>query len=106
MELLCQNQNYFLSGTYSSDNTSCAVRFYEHQYWILLCVAVIPLYASTFSPPVHATIFNTRLDTCASWLGELHEEDLLANDRSVVVVTAAGYIKRMPLEEFTSQNRC
>ncbi|CAM9092331.1 unnamed protein product [Pylaiella littoralis] len=37
--------------------------------------------------------------------GELHEEDLLANDRSVVVVTAAGYIKRMPLEEFTAQNR-
>ncbi|CBN74882.1 DNA gyrase subunit A [Ectocarpus siliculosus] len=37
--------------------------------------------------------------------GELHEEDLLANDNSVVVVTAAGYIKRMPLEEFTAQNR-
>eukprot|EP00903_Cladosiphon_okamuranus_P010462 g9898.t1 len=37
--------------------------------------------------------------------GELHEEDLLANDSSVVVVTAAGYIKRMPLEEFTAQNR-
>lgn len=40
-----------------------------------------------------------------SFPGELHEEDLLANDSSVVVVTAAGYIKRMPLEEFTAQNR-
>ncbi|CAM9940419.1 unnamed protein product, partial [Phaeothamnion confervicola] len=37
--------------------------------------------------------------------GELNEEDLLANDRSVIVATAAGYIKRMPLEEFAAQNR-
>lgn len=37
--------------------------------------------------------------------GELHEEDLLANDSSVVVVTNAGYIKRMPLEEFSAQSR-
>lgn len=37
--------------------------------------------------------------------GELNDEDLLANDSSVVVMTMAGYIKRMPLEEFTAQNR-
>ncbi|CAM9466525.1 unnamed protein product [Ascophyllum nodosum] len=37
--------------------------------------------------------------------GELQEEDLLANDSSVVVVTNAGYIKRMPLEEFSAQSR-
>lgn len=45
------------------------------------------------------------MDRVVSLSGELQEEDLLANDSSVVVVTAAGYIKRMPLEEFTAQNR-
>ncbi|CAN0149786.1 unnamed protein product [Discosporangium mesarthrocarpum] len=37
--------------------------------------------------------------------GELSEEDLLANERSVIVLTAAGYIKRMPLQEFSAQRR-
>jgi DNA gyrase/topoisomerase IV subunit A len=32
--------------------------------------------------------------------GELNEEDLLANDNSIIVVTRAGYIKRMPLADF------
>ena len=36
---------------------------------------------------------------------ELSEEDLLANDRSVVVLTRAGYIKRMPLDQFDAQRR-
>lgn len=49
-------------------------------------------------------VHRVRVLLCAA--GELHEEDLLANDSSVVVVTAAGYIKRMPLEDFTAQNRC
>ena len=39
--------------------------------------------------------------------GVLDEEDLITNDRSVVVVTTAGYVKRMPLDdEFaTTQTR-
>mmetsp|Transcript_8234 Transcript_8234/g.23470 ORF Transcript_8234/g.23470 Transcript_8234/m.23470 type:complete len:389 (-) Transcript_8234:88-1254(-) len=36
---------------------------------------------------------------------DLTEEDLLANDRSIVVVTAAGYIKRMPVSDFHAQRR-
>jgi len=37
--------------------------------------------------------------------GMLTELDLLANDRSVMMVTEAGYIKRMPLDEFEQQRR-
>jgi hypothetical protein len=37
-------------------------------------------------------------------IGELNEEDLLANDNSIIVVTRAGYIKRMPLAEFQVSN--
>lgn len=36
---------------------------------------------------------------------ELSEKDLLANDRSVVLLTASGYLKRMPLSEFEAQHR-
>lgn len=35
----------------------------------------------------------------------LSDMDLLANDRSVIVVTNSGYIKRMPIEEFDAQSR-
>jgi DNA gyrase subunit A len=37
--------------------------------------------------------------------GSLSEEDLLANDRSVIIITRSGYIKRIPIEEFESQSR-
>ncbi|KAG5188528.1 DNA topoisomerase IV, ATP/GTP binding site [Tribonema minus] len=37
--------------------------------------------------------------------GELNDEDLLANDNSIIVITRSGYIKRMPLEEFQAQRR-
>ncbi|CAM9596691.1 unnamed protein product [Chrysoparadoxa australica] len=37
--------------------------------------------------------------------GELSDMDLVENERSLIVVTSAGYIKRMPLEEFQAQNR-
>jgi DNA gyrase subunit A len=37
--------------------------------------------------------------------GELSEIDLIKNSRSVIVVTRGGYIKRMPLKTFESQNR-
>lgn len=36
---------------------------------------------------------------------ELNDEDLLANDRSVIIITDSGYIKRMPILEFESQSR-
>lgn len=37
--------------------------------------------------------------------GEVDEMDLIKNSRSVIVVTRGGYIKRMPLKTFSSQNR-
>ena len=35
----------------------------------------------------------------------LSDQDLLANDPSVIIVTNSGYIKRMPIEEFDAQSR-
>lgn len=37
--------------------------------------------------------------------GELSDLDMIANDRSVVLVTRKGYVKRMPLREFEAQHR-
>lgn len=37
--------------------------------------------------------------------GSLSDEDLLANDRSVIIITRSGYIKRIPVDEFESQSR-
>ena len=37
--------------------------------------------------------------------GSLSDEDLLANDRSVIMMTRSGYIKRVPIEEFETQAR-
>eukprot|EP01038_Epipyxis_sp_PR26KG_P009141 gene9141-12327_t len=36
---------------------------------------------------------------------ELSTQDLLANDRSVIIMTHSGYIKRLPIEEFEAQSR-
>lgn len=36
---------------------------------------------------------------------ELSDQDLLANERSVIIVTNSGYIKRMSLKEFEAQSR-
>lgn len=36
---------------------------------------------------------------------ELCDQDLLANDRSVILITGNGYIKRIPIEEFQAQSR-
>jgi len=38
-------------------------------------------------------------------VGELLDIDLIRNSRSVIVVLRSGYIKRMPLKTFESQNR-
>jgi len=37
--------------------------------------------------------------------GGLNDIDLIANDRSVVLLTEAGYLKRMPVNEFESTSR-
>ena len=37
--------------------------------------------------------------------GGLDDIDLIANDRSVVLLTSAGYLKRMPVSEFESTSR-
>ena len=37
--------------------------------------------------------------------GGLDDIDLIANDRSVVLLTEAGYLKRMPVSEFESTSR-
>ena len=41
------------------------------------------------------------------WADEsmLSEQDLVANDRSVVMITSSGYIKRLAIEEFEAQSR-
>ena len=36
---------------------------------------------------------------------ELSDQDLLANGRSVIMMTESGYIKRLPIEEFEAQSR-
>ena len=36
---------------------------------------------------------------------EFSVEDLLANDRSVIMVTTSGYVKRLPILEFEAQSR-
>lgn len=46
---------------------------------------------------------KTRIETGDD--GEMDEIDLIKNSRSVIVVTRGGYIKRMPLQTFTSQGR-
>ena len=45
---------------------------------------------------------RTRIEDDA---GALNEIDLIKNERSVIVVTRAGYIKRMPLDQFEAQQR-
>lgn len=37
--------------------------------------------------------------------GELEDIDLIANERSVVLLTATGYLKRMPVSEFEATSR-
>lgn len=36
---------------------------------------------------------------------ELSQEDLLANERSIIIVTQSGYIKRVPIATFEAQSR-
>ncbi len=50
-----------------------------------------------FSSPRKTEILNLG--------GGLDDIDLIANERSVVLLTAAGYLKRMPVNEFESTSR-
>ncbi|MDC3118735.1 DNA gyrase subunit A [Prochlorococcus sp. AH-716-K03] len=50
-----------------------------------------------FSSPRKTEILNLG--------GGLDDIDLIANDRSVVLLTSAGYLKRMPVSEFESTSR-
>jgi DNA gyrase subunit A len=51
---------------------------------------------------VHATPRRTRIEANEN---ELMDEDLIANDKSVILITEQGYVKRMPVDTFTAQSR-
>jgi DNA gyrase subunit A len=50
----------------------------------------------------YATPRRTRIEQGED---EILDEDLIANEKSVILVTAQGYIKRMPIDTFTAQSR-
>jgi DNA gyrase subunit A len=51
---------------------------------------------------VHATPRRTRIEQGDN---ELMDEDLIANEKSVILITQQGYVKRMPVDTFAAQNR-
>ncbi|MFM2432719.1 MAG: hypothetical protein RLZZ511_3933 [Cyanobacteriota bacterium] len=50
----------------------------------------------------HATPRRTRMEAGEN---ELVDEDLIANDKSVILITEQGYVKRMPVDTFAAQSR-
>ncbi|MBE9013228.1 DNA gyrase subunit A [Pseudanabaenaceae cyanobacterium LEGE 13415] len=50
----------------------------------------------------HATPRRTIIEQSEDELGDI---DLIANEKSIVLVTEQGYIKRMPISTFEAQNR-
>ena len=50
----------------------------------------------------HATPRRTVIEQSEDELGDI---DLIANEKSIVLVTEQGYIKRMPISTFEAQNR-
>jgi len=50
----------------------------------------------------HAT---PRLTTIDPGEGEIFDIDLIANEKSLILLTEQGYIKRMPVDTFEAQNR-
>lgn len=50
----------------------------------------------------HATPRRTRIEQSEN---ELMDEDLIANEKSVILITEQGYIKRMPVDSFEAQSR-
>jgi DNA gyrase subunit A len=51
---------------------------------------------------VYATPRRTRIEQGDN---ELIDEDLIANEKSVILITQQGYVKRMPVDTFAAQNR-
>jgi DNA gyrase subunit A len=50
----------------------------------------------------HANPRRTRIEQSEN---ELMDEDLIANEKSVILITEQGYIKRMPVDSFEAQSR-
>lgn len=50
----------------------------------------------------HSTPRRTRIEQSEN---ELMDEDLIANEKSVILITEQGYIKRMPVDSFDAQSR-
>jgi DNA gyrase subunit A len=50
----------------------------------------------------HSTPRRTRIEQSEN---ELMDEDLIANEKSVILITEQGYIKRMPVDSFEAQSR-
>ena len=46
-----------------------------------------------------------RRTEIADWAGDMEDEDLIEREDMVVTVTASGYVKRTPLNEFRAQRR-
>jgi len=51
---------------------------------------------------IHSTPRRTHIEQRE---GEIAETDLIANEQALILVTEQGYIKRMPVNTFESQNR-
>ena len=51
----------------------------------------------------YATPRRTKLGTASD--AELSEMDLTANERCIIITSARGYVKRLPLDEFDAQRR-
>ncbi len=50
----------------------------------------------------HSTPRRTRIEAGEN---ELMDEDLIANEKSVILITQQGYVKRMPVDTFAAQSR-
>ncbi len=70
----------------------------EHRERILeIIVNEVTQIKETFATPR-----RTRIERGEN---ELLDEDLIANEKSVILITEQGYIKRMPVDTFTAQSR-
>lgn len=54
---------------------------------------------------IKAKFSNPRRTVISGSVGDIEDEDLIAHDQMVVVMTDTGYIKRIPLEEYRVQKR-
>ena len=54
---------------------------------------------------IKAKFSNPRRTLISGSVGDIEDEDLIAHEQMVVVMTDTGYIKRIPLEEYRVQKR-